>query len=116
MNQRFSLLLFSLLLLGAKSNLHAQDNTSKVTIVRSDKLSIIDSSRQTVIEGNASISTGNLQIDGADKIVLDSKAQTLTVHGHFIFTFSGKIQQSIRKSNQPATLEYTIGDNTVYLK
>lgn len=116
MTRHCTYLLALLVSFTAATNLHAQEGTSKMTILSSDRITVADSGRQTIIEGNAAIVAGTLKIEGADKIVLDKAAQKLTVYGQCVFTFGGRIKKWEQKEGQPATLEYKLGDDTVYIK
>jgi lipopolysaccharide export system protein LptA len=111
------LLLGSLFFLsGVASEIKAQDNTSNIMILKANRISYFEKDSATIVEGDASISTGKLVVTKADKILFDKSSNKITIHGSCDFTFSGRLIKTPITQNNTATLEYTIGEDTVYLK
>lgn len=101
---------------GSISVIKAQDASAKITIKESRSFTFSAKDNTTTLEGNVSIVADKLSITKAEKIVVEKVKNKITVYGSCDFTFSGTVVRAPKVENQPITLEYTVGEDTVYLK
>ena len=73
-----------------------------------------DQTQLTTFTGKVSFKTDKLQCSDAEKVVYDNKAKKLVIYGLGSFVFDGKVtvKESSSKDN---TVEYTLGEDTVYI-
>src|SRR5829696_8610187 len=108
MKKRLLLTILTLVLLTTTHYVNAQDSTSAVIVRHSSRVTVADSGRFTILEGDASITSGNLQIDHAEKITFDKVSNKIIVLGPSIVTFQGRIEKLPRKEGEREQLEYKI--------
>lgn len=76
--------------------------------VRNDKIKVME------LTENVSFTSKKLEFSGASKVIYNETAKKMTVYGCQGFTIDGKV---VIKNGEKLNniLEYTVGDNTVYL-
>ena len=78
------------------------------------QLSTNDKTQVSTFTGNVSFRFGNFECSNAEKVVYDKKAKKLLVYGPRSFAFGGTIAVKETTSKE-TTLEYTLGEDTVYV-
>jgi lipopolysaccharide export system protein LptA len=124
MKRIFSLLTFLIYLAqSAFSQCNSEDSTiSRIErtlfgtnfTFKCDQISSNDKTQSTIFTGNASFKSDKFECSGAEKILYDENTKKLVVYSPKTFVFSGKASVKDIVSNAK-TLEYTLGDDTVYL-
>jgi lipopolysaccharide export system protein LptA len=113
------LLLLSLLTLcfASTSVLFAQEKSSTISILKSDKLSAAGAnSNITTLEGNVVLGSEKLNITKADSVIINKEENKLIVFGYNEFTFKGKIVVATTAGGKHTRLEYILGEDVLYLK
>lgn len=114
--KKVAILSILFLLVTLTNKLQAQNNDSKIIVNKSDRIRYTEKENTVTYEGNASLSADLLTITNADKIVVDKGANKITVYGVCDFTFTSGLIRIVKTENTAKTLEYFIGERTVYLK
>jgi lipopolysaccharide assembly outer membrane protein LptD (OstA) len=110
--------LFLILLVLPCLTLFAQEeNSTNISLDYQLKCdSVIFNSETKVIEylGNVSLQSDIIEIEKADKIVLDQTTQEIVVTGFAEFTFDGAIQVESGKENK--SVRYKLGEKIAYVE
>jgi len=114
--RKYLLLTSLFILLGSVCELQAQEKDPGIIIQKSNSIRFSKVDNTTILEGNVSISTGKLEVANADKIIIEKGTNKVLVYGSCEFTFSGKLVKTSRARNVVQVLEYTVGEDSLYLK
>lgn len=104
------------LVVSSKNELRAQESKRKITIIKSDTYSLNSDGKTSTLEGNVAITSDKLDIEKADKVVIDKEANKIRVTGYKEFSFRGKLVVVPSLDNSQKTLEYTVGEDVAYIK
>ncbi len=79
-----------------------------------NQISYDDKTQEMILLENVSLKTDKFEFTNAGKVVYDQKSKKMTIYGCQGFTIDGKVvtQTGTEKKN---IVEYTLGDDTVYL-
>jgi len=107
---------FLILAVSTTSLLFAQEKSSKITILSSERFSVSGTNNSvTTLQGNVVIGTDKLSIIKADSVIIDKESNKLIVLGYNEFTFKGKIVIASTGGGKPTRMEYNIGEDILYL-
>lgn len=107
---------FLILAVSTTSLLFAQEKSSKITILSSERFSVSGTNNSvTTLQGNVVIGTDKLSIIKADSVIIDKESNKLMVLGYNEFTFKGKIVIASTGGGKPTRMEYNIGEDILYL-
>lgn len=114
--KKLLLLTLLALLVSSATEVAAQENKSKISIVKSDRFTVSPNSKTSTLEGNATLTSGKLEISKADTVIISKETNRLTVCGSYEFSFNGKIIVFPTTNGKHTTLEYTVGEDVAYIK
>lgn len=90
------------------------DNEKYKPYISCDVVKFDSENKIMEFEGNVSLNSAIIELENADKIILDTSTNNLIVIGLKEFTIDGAIQ--IKDKAEKKILKYTIGERIAYLE
>lgn len=78
------------------------------------KISFDDKTQRMTLIENVSLKTDKFELSNASKVVYDQKTKKITIYECKGFTIDGKVVTN-NKTHKKNIVEYTLGDDTVYI-